>query len=429
MHSSSMKKFLALGNSALATIAKLAGGLIFVKIIALNLGPGGMGALGQFFSLAALLSVMCSGGVGSGITRYAAQNLQNNEVLCRVIQSASFICISSCLVIGLIANIFSRELSWLIFSTPQFERVIALTAFIAIPIGFSALGYAVINAFSATFALAMINLAAAALSGICLYILIAGWKLEGAALGVLWASGAASIFIGIWWIRSRLLNILMLIPRFDAKYAFPLFKYTFIALLSVLCHHGGQIIIRKWLVASAGWDEVGYWQAMVRLSDAYLQVINVFLMAYLLPKLSSRDNKSHSIAAIKESYALILPVLIIILVIGYLGRELIIDGLFSKDFRAVSPLFFPQMLGDFFKIVSYIPGYLLLARGYMPLLVAAEPVQMLLFLATSYWLADKYGAIGVCWAYFGTYFVYAGLSLSVFRRYAKISLPHHLTHL
>jgi polysaccharide transporter, PST family len=66
-------------NSTLATVAKLGGALVAIKVIAYSLGPEGMGQIGQFMSVLAILSVLTSGGISVGVTRYVAEEYNRSD--------------------------------------------------------------------------------------------------------------------------------------------------------------------------------------------------------------------------------------------------------------------------------------------------------------------------------------------------------------
>ena len=203
----------------------------------------------------------------------------------------------------------------------------------------------------------------------------------------------------------------MFFPRRDNRTALMLLRYAALTLVSILCHNLAQIIIRSWLQESHGWNVVGYWQAMTRMSDAYLQVINVFFVAYLLPRLSRERNTLKAISEIGSMYRFVLPILALLLIVGFFVRDIVIDIFLTPRFYLTRDLFLPQLIGDFFKVAAFIPGYLLLARGYMPLLLLTDPVQISMLLVLSSITVVDFGASGVCWSYCVTYSIYAAVSL------------------
>jgi enterobacterial common antigen flippase len=408
-------------DSAVATVAKLAGALVSIKILAVNFGPDGMGQLGQFMSVVALLSVMASGGCSIGVSKYVAQ-LRNDSIGTeKLIKTASWISVLCCIMIAASTIIWANTISKILFGSSAYASTLQIGCIFLFPLAYSTLGFAVINGLSATSALAGIQIGSAVIGagGLALAVLL--WQLKGAAIGLLWMSSSAIVFIVIWWIRKKPTNLRVFIPKLNKEILSFLMHYSALTVMSIIFHNFSQIVIRNWLYESAGWSDVGYWQAMTRISDAYLQMINVFLISYLLPKLSCQYDNSKAILIIHATFRFILPAFIAVLVVGYFLRDFVIDVILSSNFYFVRELFLPQMMGDFFKIAAYIPGYLILARGFMPLLFLADPIQIFILLILNSTLIPSYGAVGACWAYFMTYFLYFSISYLSFCIFKNIN--------
>jgi O-antigen/teichoic acid export membrane protein len=400
-------------NSAIATSAKLVGAFAAIKVLAIYLGPEGLGLIGQFMSVIAILTVMTSGGMSLGITRFVAEKSVDTNALVRIIRTASWITICCCLVITIFTLLGAEYLSRLLFGTDRYSLTLRLCCFFLLPLGFSGLGLAVINGRSETATLAKIQVGAAILGSIGIIALVSYFREDGGAIGLIWMAACPSVLITIWWLRHESLKKSDLYPELNKVEALSLLRYAGMMVFTVIFQNFTQIWIRSHLEGSHGWQAAGYWQAMTRMSDAYLQVFNVFLLAYLLPKLSQNCNREEAISSIYSTYRLLVIPLLMVLTTGYLLRDFVIDFLLSKNFSPVSELFLPQMVGDFFKIMAFIPGYLVIARGYFPLYLSADPIQATLLISTNLWLTPQYGALGACWAYAISYACYILISTTV----------------
>ncbi|HCK0703774.1 TPA: O74 family O-antigen flippase, partial [Escherichia coli] len=65
-----------------------------------------------------------------------------------------------------------------------------------------------------------------------------------------------------------------------------IFHYMLMAITSAFCLPLSLILIRKILIFYVGWDLTGQWQAVWKISEAYLSVVTLALSTYFLPKLS-----------------------------------------------------------------------------------------------------------------------------------------------
>jgi O-antigen/teichoic acid export membrane protein len=403
---------------SIATGAKLLAGLIVMKLIAVRLGPTGLGQLGNFMNVVAMLNVAACGGITIGVTRYVAEFQHNDRVVAEILRKAVLIALVCTAAIALPTFVFSSRISTLLFGTESFGVALRVGTLLILPIGLAAIGVSVANGFSDTRSLAYFQVATGLLGVGGLYLLLEGWGVRGAVLGLLWISACPFLPTVLWWYRKHHIRIRDATGEL-ALTARSLTRYGALTLYTILLQNGSSIKVRSILANTHGWSEVGVWQAMTRLSDAYLQVILVFLAAYTLPRLAAATTKTDSVRITIESYRYILSALVLILGIGYSARYLVIKLLLTAKFQDVSSLFLPQMLGDFFKIAAYIPGYLALAKGSTRLLLIGEPVQVALMITSTYLLAPSLGAIGVTYAYLCTYVLYSVVTTAVFLIYVR----------
>ncbi len=91
-----------------------------------------------------------------------------------------------------------------------------------------------------------------------------------------------------------------------------LLKYGLMTMVSCLILPIVQIIIRNYLGTHLSWQEAGYWQGMMRISDAYLAVITATLSVYYLPTLSALQTKEEIKKEVILSYKTIFPAIIIL---------------------------------------------------------------------------------------------------------------------
>lgn len=177
----------------------------------------------------------------------------------------------------------------------------------------------------------------------------------------------------------------------DKQAATSLAKYTLMALTSAACVPFSHILIRNHLGEALGWEAAGYWEAMWRLSGAYLMLVTATLSVYYLPKLSEVRTLNEIKKEIILGYKVILPVVAVGCFSIYLLRNNIINGLFSSEFSEMEVLFAWQLLGDFLKVGSWLLGYVLTARAMLGLYVTSEVIFSILFYILVIGTTEKYG--------------------------------------
>ena len=145
---------------------------------------------------------------------------------------------------------------------------------------------------------------------------------------------------------------------------------------------------------------------MQRLSLAYLTIATSVLSMYFLPKYSTINSKYEIKKEIKNGYFLIVPPLLFILVIAYLYRDFIISIIYSEEFNEVSNLLHFQLIGDFFKICSWILSYYLVAKALSKTFIILEVLFTLTYVLFTKLSILYLGIEHVAFGYAVNYFLY-----------------------
>lgn len=163
-----------------------------------------------------------------------------------------------------------------------------------------------------------------------------------------------------------------LFGKLDKQVAINLTKFTAMALTTAACVPVSHILVRNYLGSEFGWETAGYWEAMWRLSTAYLLLVTTTLGLYFLPKLSELVDPQEIKREIVQGYKLILPVAMVCGLVIYILRDFIIGLLFTGAFSPMRDFFAWQMLGDTLKIASWILAYLMLGKAMVKMYILTE---------------------------------------------------------
>lgn len=163
------------------------------------------------------------------------------------------------------------------------------------------------------------------------------------------------------------------------------------ALTSAFTVPVSHMLVRNLLGDTFGWDSAGYWEAMWRLSAAYLMFVTTTLGVYYLPRLSELKCPQAIKKEIIQGYAFILPIASASGVIIYILRDFIITLLFSKEFSPMRDLFAWQMLGDTLKIGSWLLAYLMIGQAMVKIYIVTEIVFGFGFYFWTWIFADYFG--------------------------------------
>jgi PST family polysaccharide transporter len=177
-----------------------------------------------------------------------------------------------------------------------------------------------------------------------------------------------------------------------------------------------QLFIRSYAIKNISAEQAGWWEAMNRLSGMYLMIITASFGIYYLPRLAELKSKNELRKEIFSAYKIIIPLLLLGFTVIFIFKDLIIKLLFSVEFYPMRDLFFWQLIGDFFKITSWLLAFLMIAKSMTKEFIITEIGSSLLFVSLALFLVNRNGIIGITQAYFINYIIYAFTMSIMFRK-------------
>ncbi|WP_333676287.1 O-antigen translocase [Dyella sp.] len=403
--------------SSIATAARLLTGLVVIKLVAWLAGPEGVGKLGQFMSLMSLLAVLAGGGISAGIVKYVAEYRHDAQKLARLLAAALWYALAASCLMGCAALLLSKQLSLWLLGDVHYENLIRLLAIAQLGIALANYILAVINGFMDVRRLAFIQVLGAALS-VAMAVGLSHWLHLYGVLLALVVGQLLLLVVGVpVWRCSPYFQRSMLRMHFDREMSAKLAAFSVMTLTSALLPPLINIAVRNHLALHFGWEQVGYWQAVSKVSDAYLLFLTTAINIYYLPKLASTHERASLVAELRNAYRLLLPAVILLAALVYALRGWVTRILFSADFSAANGLYGPQLLGDVIKIASFMLSYLMLAKAMTRLFVISECVFALSYLALVYVFTASFGLVGAMYAFAVNYLLYLVFNVVVARRY------------
>lgn len=400
-----------------AHLSRIIMGLILIKVIALYLGAEGMGQLGQFMSLSTMVYMVAGGGVGNAVIKYVAEYSSKPKKLLRFVSVAATYSALFSGLICVIGVVFSKEIAQVVFKSPDMFWVIVVLSVAQILFSFVNLVVGVSNGLMQTEIYSKVQIVGSMLGLPIIWVLISQFGLIGAAFSVVVMYAITSVPALYFFMRSAFLGRVKLIKLVAIEYK-NLSAYTLMMLTSAMTFPVVEMIIRHLLIASDGYVAAGVWQGAIKLSSAYLGFFTVFLAYYFMPSISRLDNKAE-IGRVTVKFLVSVGLLFGIgASIFYMGREILIPLILADSFGSLSDVIVFQLVGDFFRILSYVIGFVVVAKAATKIYIASELLQNSLFLLFSVLMLRKYGDIeAVMIAYAVAYIVYFFMSIGFFGLY------------
>ena len=389
------------------------------KILAIYVGPAGYAALGQFQNAVQIISTLASGAINTGVTKYTAEYQDNETKQRKVWKTAGTIALTSSLVLSLFVLILREWLALWFLGDTQLSTVFVWFAATLAMFVFNTLLLAILNGKKDIPRYVLANISGSALALVVTFFMVVNWGLLGALIALaVYQSLAffATLFLCLKtpWFRWR-----ELVGRVSLPVTKNLLKYTVMALTTAATVPLSHIFIRNHLGQTLGWEAAGYWEAMWRLSGAYLMFASTTLSVYYLPRLSELMTGVEIKKEILSGYKVILPAAALCAIIVYFLRDFVILTLFSQEFKPMANLFFWQLIGDVLKIASWLFAFMMLAKSMTKLYIISEIIFAISFYGLSVLMIERNGLQGVTMAHALNYLIY----LAFMARVVVRSLP------
>lgn len=405
--------------TAASTLVKIGAGLLVVKLLAVSFGPAGVGQAGNFRQLVTVLGVLAGAGIFNGVTKFVAQYHDSPERLRGVVGTASAMVLGFSTLLALIFVLAAAPISQGLFGHTHYQGLVRLVALVQMGIAWANLLLALLKGFRDASGNALVLIAGSVI-GVAAYLLcyrLGGY--EGALLGLALVPALTVIPAALMLAKRKVIPWAYLRLRWDGWIAGQLGKFTLMALMTSVTLPVAYVMMRNLLAAHYSWDEVGIWQGVSSISDAYLQFITASFSVYLLPTLSRLTAKTDITREIAKSLRFVLPAVAAASLTVWLLRDFAIWLLFTAKFTAMRDLFAWQLVGDVLKVGAYVYGYLVIAKASLRFYILTEISQFALLTAFSHWLIPAHGAVGAAQAYMATYIVYFTLCSGVFLIWRK----------
>lgn len=404
--------------SAIGALAKLIAGFVLIKLIALILGPDGLGLMGQFMSLSNIMILLAGGGISTGIIKYVAEYLKEQKTLSVFIGSVSLYAIISSIILLFIGLFFAPQIGFFLFSTNEFDWLVRLLFILQFGIALNNILLSWVSGHKDIIGTNIINVSGTFFSLLLLVPLSYFFDTKGLLAGLAIVP-AAPVIISLIYVYKKYPHVfLWLKPTFNNNHFFKLSRFSLMLITTVICMPLVQMLLRNDLVEVSNWDVAGYWQAAIRLSDAYLLFINMVLANYYMPRLSEIGKGREQIITVWRSMLIMLPIVIVLTSSIWLLRDFLVPLLFSNKFIPAYEFIYYQLIGDIFKMTTYVIGYLVIANAMTKLSIAGDLSQAVLFYFIAQYFISKNGAIGVAEGYAITYAFYFSLILLIFSCYS-----------
>ena len=401
--------------TAISTIIKLISAFVINKVIAIYIGPSGLAIVGQLQNFTSIITTFSNGAISSGIVKYTAE-YQDIEEKKKIFSSSIVISLICSLIISIFLFGFSDYLSELILKDIQYSSVFIIFGATIFLFALNMVLISILNGQKEIKKYVLVNIAGSIFSLVFTSILIMQLNLMGALYAMVLNQSVMFFVTLAFVIKSSWFKLEYFKQGLDKESLSKLSKYSLMAIVSALTVPVSHLIIREYIGENLGWDSAGYWQGIWYISSMYLMLVTTTLGVYYLPRLSEIQDNKELRKEIFSGYKIIMPIVILASLIIFLLKEYVILIAFSKDFMPMMELFAWQLIGDVIKIASWLLAYLMLAKAMTKVFIYTEVLFSALFVGLSILFVDKFGLVGITYAYSLNYFLHLIMMIFIFRK-------------
>lgn len=401
--------------SGLVAFIRIATSFVATKFVAIYAGTSGIALLGAFSNIIGIAATFANGAINNGVIKYTAEYEVNLVKQKSLFSTALKISLYSSLLIGFIVFFLSSFIAENLFNALIFVLPLKLLGCSVFLFAANSLLVAIINGKQQISKLTLINTLGSVLGASLTISLAYFYGLQG-ALYALVGSQTLVLFVTLMFVRKCEWFVL---SHFNQKFNLEIFKklshFSLMAIVTIVTVPITQIIIRNMIIDTVNIQSAGIWQGMIRISEGYLLIFTTAFATYYLPKLSSLQTDKDLKAEILQGYKIISPAVGLCCFLVYLLRTFIVELVYTSEFTSMSELFFYQLIGDFFKIIAYVLGYMIVAKAMTKHFLITEFGFSIIYIFLAYYFTPDTGLVGVSMAYAITYIMYFLVMILIFK--------------
>lgn len=343
-------------------------GLVKMRIIATLEGTEGVGLLGQFLSLYALIAGIAALGLGTGLIKYVSQYLESNEHdrISKSVSSAISIVICVSIAAAIILIVLSKWISSLLVGDDSAWLYVTIIA-ISIPIAsLTTIFNSIINGARAIKSLARVSVYSS-LGSLAVAVPVIYFLGEVGVI-VQIATTAAVLFSLNFAVSRKIRNswpINIRRFRFDKEESMLLLHYGAVSMITGLLLPLTLLITQTAIVRQEGLSENGLFTASWSLFWLYIGFATTSVLIYLFPTMSATKERRDLSAQVNNGVRFLAVATTPISCVIILIPGTILTILYSPEFAEASWLLQMMVIAGAFRIVSFPISITLVAKKHL----------------------------------------------------------------
>lgn len=401
-----------------ASVLNIVIGIVRMKMMALLLGPAGLGLLSLYSSIVMLTQTFAGMGVNSsGVRQIAAANGSHEE---ERVALTTVVLIRTSILLGLfgalILILFSKQISIVTFGTRDHASAVSVLAIAVFLTLIGAGQSALLQGLRRITDLAKTSVIGAFL-GTLLSLPLVYFFRDGGVIPSLVGVAAMTTFASWWYSRKASIKAPALSFQAITAEAGALLKLGVAFMSSGLMTIGVAYVIRITVLRKIGFEATGLYQSAWTLGGLYVGFILQAMGADFYPRLTAHvdDNvTSNRLVNEQTQVGLLLAGPGVLATLTF--APLVISLFYSARFAPAVGILRWICLGTIIQVVTWPMGFIIVAKAKQALFIGCEVAWALVSLGLAWLCIDRFGLTGAGIAFFGSYVFHGFLIYAVVNR-------------
>lgn len=395
-------------------------GIIRTKIIALLLGPAGVGIIGIYQSVIDMARTGSGLGIDTGGVREIAANADNNIIQNKTIYRLNWWFLGTALLGLLVCGIFCYPISIWAFESDAYALPIALLS-VCVFLAILTTGRSVVLQGMRKISYMAQSAVWGSFIGLILTIpLYYFFGLKGIVPAFI-VSSLVLYFCTEFYYRKLNLKLIKTSNKEVFEAGLSTLKLGLFIVLAGIINTVSMFAIRAFLTRSIDIEAAGLFQSAWTITNVYLGLVLKSMGSDFFPRLSAIANKKEEIKKLVNEQSYIILVVATPIIIGMLlFSDFALSVLYSSKFTYASTILEWQILGTFLKVLGWPIAFIILAKNKGFLFLLSEVLFYASYLGAFYLLFPSYGLDAAGIGYLLAYVIYLpavfiiGRSISAF---------------
>jgi PST family polysaccharide transporter len=397
-----MRKIIKISSVlGVATLIKILAGFARAKFLAWQLGPLGMGIIGQAQMYFAFIIQLCSLNIGLGITKDISQNIANNDnkKTAFIADTAFTVQFVAALLFIIAVLPFSARLTRFVFADQKYWiYFIGITCVAPLATYFTGVADPILYGFKKIPECTKMMIAYTLTGLVLVFALVWFYKTNGMLVQIMLIA-AASFLISRWFLKSSTsidpkVNLGIFREGGFRDTASHLFKYGLISFIPANVGMVTILFLRSTFMKVYGVEANGYYQVAYAVSAYYLPFLTNGIWGHFYPEMCALRTKEEINRELNQFFRFSVFASTAIALGCIIFRRYVILILFSRKFVSAYDLLAIQAVGDVFLILFIMFSTSLIARKNFKSVIVISTIGYNLVFVSMFFFLHKMFSFG-----------------------------------